>query len=204
MSRTRKLFIVAIVLAIGITLSLPFRKTTPHKSPVKQDTVANTTQPVGSQNFHQQTSDARPSAKMTSAGNREYDTNGVTPTTSFDLANHPAMSNQTPAIRSKPVTPTPRTTPPQRTFAPQSIEPQPRPAYQTVERSTDSESAWPREVVHVVQDGDTLENLAKRYLGDKERALEIFDMNRDKLTNPHQLPIDAELRVPVAPGRMLD
>ncbi len=50
--------------------------------------------------------------------------------------------------------------------------------------------------VHVVHNGDTLERLAKRYLGSESRALEIFDFNRDVLSNPHLLPIGAELRLP--------
>ena len=58
----------------------------------------------------------------------------------------------------------------------------------------DAEPALPR--VHVVHNGDTLGRLAKRYLGDERRSLEIFDLNRDVLTNPHLLPIGAELRLP--------
>ncbi len=86
-----------------------------------------------------------------------------------------------------------------------------RPAYPTIgQRGIDQrgnasrESQWPREVIHVVQNGDTLEKMAKRYLGDPTRALEIFKINRDRLANPHLLPIGAELRVPVAPGLALD
>lgn len=36
-----------------------------------------------------------------------------------------------------------------------------------------------------------------RYLGDEARALEIFDLNRDVLDNPHVLRIGVELRIPV-------
>jgi nucleoid-associated protein YgaU len=50
--------------------------------------------------------------------------------------------------------------------------------------------------IHVVHRGDSLDRLAKRYLGDEARALEIFDLNRDVLENPHLLPIGAELRIP--------
>jgi nucleoid-associated protein YgaU len=56
--------------------------------------------------------------------------------------------------------------------------------------------AAPRQRVHVVHNGDTLERLAERYLGDGARSLEIFDLNRDLLENPHLLPIGAELRIP--------
>ena len=50
--------------------------------------------------------------------------------------------------------------------------------------------------IHVVHQGDSLDRLAKRYLGNEARALEIFDLNRDLLQNPHLLPIGAELRIP--------
>jgi nucleoid-associated protein YgaU len=78
-----------------------------------------------------------------------------------------------------------------------------RPAYSTAvrDRATDSAELRPNDVRHVVQNSDTLEKLAKRYLGDKRRALEIFDLNRDVLDNPHLLPIDAELRIPARADR---
>jgi nucleoid-associated protein YgaU len=52
---------------------------------------------------------------------------------------------------------------------------------------------------HKVTDGDTLAELAKRYLGNAGRWSELYDYNRDVLTNPDLLPIGAELRIPVAP-----
>jgi nucleoid-associated protein YgaU len=52
---------------------------------------------------------------------------------------------------------------------------------------------------HKVADGDTLAELAKRYLGNAGRWSELYDYNRDVLTNPDLLPIGAELRIPVAP-----
>ena len=60
---------------------------------------------------------------------------------------------------------------------------------------------WPEERTHEIQNGDTLAKLAKYYLGDAGRALEIFDLNRDKLANPHLLPIGAELRIPAADAK---
>jgi nucleoid-associated protein YgaU len=53
------------------------------------------------------------------------------------------------------------------------------------------------EQTHVVHPGDSLERLAKRYLGDEGRAIEIFDLNREILENPHLLPIGAELKIPI-------
>ena len=50
--------------------------------------------------------------------------------------------------------------------------------------------------VHQVVDGDTLSKLAKRYLNDAGRYLEIYQFNRDLLLTPHTLPIGAPLRIP--------
>jgi nucleoid-associated protein YgaU len=72
-----------------------------------------------------------------------------------------------------------------------------RPAYNAVIESEAVDAAEPPQPrVHVVHNGDTLGRLAKRYLGDEARGLEIFDLNRDVLSNPHLLPIGAELRIP--------
>ena len=81
-----------------------------------------------------------------------------------------------------------------------------RPAYATGQKSStgESETKKPRQILHIVRGTDTLEKLAERYLGDAGRALEIFDLNSDQLSNPHLLPIGAELRIPVEAGRSLD
>jgi nucleoid-associated protein YgaU len=55
-----------------------------------------------------------------------------------------------------------------------------------------------RHPIHVVHEGDSLDRLARRYLDDEGRALEIFDLNRDVLDNPHVLRIGVELRIPPA------
>ena len=51
-------------------------------------------------------------------------------------------------------------------------------------------------VRHKIIDGDTLPSLAKRYLGDKERYREIFEINRDVLSSPELLPIGRQLKIP--------
>jgi len=101
---------------------------------------------------------------------------------SFDLANHPAAIDRSAESAASPVTPT----------APS--------AYATIKQdlATEDDEDSPVEVLHVVRNTDTLEKMAERYLGDASRALEIFDLNRDKLDNPHLLPIGAELRIPDA------
>jgi nucleoid-associated protein YgaU len=57
-------------------------------------------------------------------------------------------------------------------------------------------AAHEKPVVHKIRDGDTLSALAQRYLGSPARAVEIFDANREILSNPELLPIGAELKIP--------
>ncbi len=49
---------------------------------------------------------------------------------------------------------------------------------------------------HRIADGDSLAALAEQYLGNPERAPEIFAANRDVLSNPQLLPIGTELKIP--------
>jgi len=60
---------------------------------------------------------------------------------------------------------------------------------------------------HLIVDGDTLFYLAERYLGNGERYLEIFEANRDVLSDPDLLVLGALLRIPSAdapsPGESL-
>ena len=51
---------------------------------------------------------------------------------------------------------------------------------------------------HRITDGDSLELLALRYLGDKERADEIAALNRDVFSDPALLPIGREINIPAA------
>lgn len=59
---------------------------------------------------------------------------------------------------------------------------------------TSAEPPGPR--THVIVDGDSLQRLASRYLDDPQRGREIYELNRDVLTNPDLLPIGAELKIP--------
>jgi phage tail protein X len=47
-----------------------------------------------------------------------------------------------------------------------------------------------------LRDGDTLENLAERFLGTRERAAEIFEANRDTLARPDLLPVGTTITIP--------
>jgi len=50
--------------------------------------------------------------------------------------------------------------------------------------------------MHRVRDGDTLEALAQRYLGDRLRWREIYGVNRELIERPDLLPLGAKLRIP--------
>ena len=84
--------------------------------------------------------------------------------------------------------------------APPVANPTTPPVYSTISAgtapSTPLAEVTPTERIHVVHEGDALDALAKRYLGDEARALEIFDLNREALENPHVLPLGVELRIP--------
>ncbi|MBA4106777.1 MAG: hypothetical protein C0485_13560 [Pirellula sp.] len=69
------------------------------------------------------------------------------------------------------------------------------PGIEAVEASAASERSY------IIQEGDSLERLAQRYLGDQGRAVEIFDLNRQVLENPHILPIGTELKIPLVSER---
>ncbi len=53
---------------------------------------------------------------------------------------------------------------------------------------------------HTIHDGDTLESLAQRYLGDGQRAGEILEANRDVLADPQLLPIGVTIVIPRSAG----
>ncbi len=51
--------------------------------------------------------------------------------------------------------------------------------------------------IHRVQPGDTLTALSVQYLGAMSRFHEIYNANRDKLDSPNNLPVGADLRIPI-------
>ena len=224
MSRGRKLLIVAVVLAVGVGLAWPFRKSASDKRavPVAQSAavalpaapaarVAPPSAQLGAPAPVQLGAPA-PHVVAKMASTQEGEANRQT---GFDLANHPALSTTltaSPAPRNvSPVTPPvpPKVQTPPVDYRPAQVQTyagDARPAYtiSADELTTHAREKTPTEVRHVVQNSDTLEKLAKRYLGSEDRALEIFDLNRDVLDNPHLLPIDAELRIPADAQATLD
>lgn len=53
------------------------------------------------------------------------------------------------------------------------------------------------ETIYIVQPRDTLTLIARRFLGSGARWPEIFDVNRDRMTNPDRLRVGMALRIPV-------
>lgn len=58
----------------------------------------------------------------------------------------------------------------------------------------------PAETIYVVQPGDTLGRIAQRFLGNVARWPEIFNINRDTVSNPDLIRIGQTLRIPVQLG----
>jgi nucleoid-associated protein YgaU len=50
--------------------------------------------------------------------------------------------------------------------------------------------------VYTVKSGDTLSKLAKDHLGDPKRYTEIFELNKDVLTNPDMIKVGQKLKIP--------
>lgn len=203
MSRTKKLLVVSLVLVLGIGLAWPFRNVAPVFEPTEpsdvpvlpmSEAVTRQTRPAPPPEQSARTTpspEQHVAAKMASTGE---DAAATLASAGFDVENHPALADH-------PLNgPTTGPGPDRPAEAPRDA----RPAYATGRPTATEESAWPEEVVHVVRNGDTLEKLAQRYLGDEGRALELFDLNREQLVNPHLLPIGAELRIPVPPQREVD
>jgi nucleoid-associated protein YgaU len=49
---------------------------------------------------------------------------------------------------------------------------------------------------YIVQSGDTLSKIAKEYYGDANRYMDIFNANRDKLSDPNKIQVGQELVIP--------
>lgn len=193
-SRTRKLLGATLVLLIGFGLAWPFHRSNdkPSEVPPTETPAAEveppppvpqrltgpidlTDLPYGAES----TIAAAPIATMSpaeTAGSPSVDAQRFTP--------HPAP--MTPAY--------PRRRPEAQVH--EADAPFERPTNLAPLRPLVPESPAPEARVHVVHNGDTLGRLAQRYLGNEDRALEIFDLNREVLDNPHLLPIGAQLKLP--------
>lgn len=50
--------------------------------------------------------------------------------------------------------------------------------------------------IHKVESGDTLGKIAKEYLGEAGKYMEIFNANKDQLSNPDLIKVGQELKIP--------
>ena len=57
-------------------------------------------------------------------------------------------------------------------------------------------TAWDSTQWHEVVKGDTLSKIAEKYYGDANLYPQIFEANKDILTNPNLIKIGQKLRIP--------
>lgn len=50
--------------------------------------------------------------------------------------------------------------------------------------------------IHKVESGDTLGKISKEYLGEAGKYMEVFNVNKDQLSNPDVIKIGQELKIP--------
>jgi len=66
---------------------------------------------------------------------------------------------------------------------------------QTKDQAPDSD-AWDATQWHEVVKGDTLSKIAERYYGDPSLYPQIFEANKDILTDPNRIKVGQKLRIP--------
>lgn len=167
---------VSGILAVGVTLSLPFRQ---HPSPFpptsthRQDELALRVSSKGS---------ARP----------------VTASVSTTANPNPAAKPQlTKSAKSMALPPRMAASFGEATERPHTNAPPPIVPFREIQGVHVDDTRQRRPLrKHRVVDGDSLESLAQRYLGDAARANEIFDANRDVLESPDLLPLKVKLTIP--------
>ncbi|MFV1964285.1 MAG: LysM peptidoglycan-binding domain-containing protein [Pirellulaceae bacterium] len=108
---------------------------------------------------------------------------------------HPTRQSEPPprlALRYEPVPPRPY-----ELASPFSLAPEPGIARSRIseQHESSSERSEPIQIRHRIVDGDTLKGLARKYLGDRTRAMEIFEANRDVLEDPEILPLGEALMI---------
>ncbi len=52
--------------------------------------------------------------------------------------------------------------------------------------------------IHKVVSGDTLGKIAKEYLGEAKKYMDVFNANKDQLSNPDLIKVGQELKIPFA------
>ncbi len=62
-------------------------------------------------------------------------------------------------------------------------------------KSAESKS-WDATQWHVVEQGETLSKISKKYYGDATLYMKIFEANKDVLKNPDLIKVGQKLRIP--------
>jgi len=57
-------------------------------------------------------------------------------------------------------------------------------------------ASWDATQWHVVEKGDTLTKIARKFYGDASLYMQIFEANRDQLNDPDRIKIGQKLRIP--------
>ena len=78
-------------------------------------------------------------------------------------------------------------------ISPRWVQPSSPPTFSRTARRQPAAAPRP---THTIRDGDTLAGIAQQYLGQNNRAYEIFQLNRDRLVSVDLLPIGTVLRLP--------
>ena len=64
------------------------------------------------------------------------------------------------------------------------------------DKKPNAASSWDAAQYHEVVKGDTLSKIAQKYYGDPSLYPQIFEANRDILTDPNKIRIGQKLRIP--------
>ena len=203
----RKLAAAALVLAIGLALALLFPAQRPPRG------VAEPAGASGSSLAGQTESGSKDATTVASPVAEDIIRQALPGTSpSSTLPQSPYLAGDPPQATLTTVTavqPDPRpalTDPPDLPeHYPRADPPTLRPIYPSVFDSGTGEDFEPGpldERVHTVRDGDTLESLARLYLGSPARSWEIYELNRQLIVQEEVLPIGVDLRIPplVAPA----
>jgi nucleoid-associated protein YgaU len=65
-----------------------------------------------------------------------------------------------------------------------------------IEESKQIKLASARTQKYVVEAGDTLSKIAKKFYGDADRWTEIFEANKDQISDPNVISVGQELKIP--------
>lgn len=184
MSHTKRLTLGVGIIALGVCAALPFRRTVSPEPTVVADAATNQLS-LGegvSLQMPGQTMSAPLESKPPAPWTAERDQDDRSSMTELPADADLAAQTKPPALPD-----------------------QYRPLFKPAPASDNSGRVVPQEgqsasrkpvKKHTIHDGDTLESLAVRYLGDVKRAGEILEANREVLADPQLLPIGAAIVIP--------